>query len=685
MENIIGRKLDGRYEIKEIIGIGGMAVVYKAYDSIDDRTVAVKVLKDEYLSNDDFRRRFKNESKAVAVLSHPNIVKVYDVSFGDKIQYIVMEYIDGVTLKEYIDQQKVLTWKEAVHFTVQILRALQHAHEKGIVHRDIKPQNIMMLEDGTIKVTDFGIARFANSETRTMTDKAIGSVHYISPEQARGGRTDEKSDIYSVGVMMYEMLTGRLPFEADTAVSVAIMQMQKEPQHPRDINADIPEGLEEITLRAMQKDPANRYASAADMLSEIERFKNNPSIRFEYKYFVDDSPTRYVDAINDIKGQETQYFSREFTQPQDAPLEEAKEEAESAESLKDAGKAIKGEKDPKQIKKKKKSSALVILAGVAAALVVFAIGVTVFALAVRGAFSKTDEVTVPNLVGQNYDSAVSNSSNKIVNIQKQTTQYNSAPAGQIISQSPTSGTKVKKSSVVDVVVSLGPKTAVIPSDVYGKSKDDAETELQNLGFTNIQEKQQYSDSVATGSVISTDPAGGTSVSVDTPVTVIISLGKQPPAMYKVPTVTGETQAKAQSDLLAAGFKIGNITQQSSSSVASGNVISQNPAAGSSAAQGTAVDIVVSTGPAQSTPTVQIPNVIGSSLKDAISTLSNYGINVGSNIDYDSKSDKPNGTVIGIDNHKVGDSIPINSTIILQVSSASTSSVSPSGSSSTPKS
>ena len=217
MENMIGRKLDGRYAIQEIIGVGGMAMVYKAYDEIDDRVVAVKVLKDEYLSNEDFKRRFKNESKAIAMLSHPNIVKVYDVSLDERLQYIVMEYVDGITLKEYIDQQHVLTWKEAVHFTVQILRALQHAHEKGIIHRDIKPQNIMMLEDGTIKVADFGIARMVNSETHTMTDKAIGSVHYISPEQASGGPTDEKSDLYSLGVMLYEMLTGKLPFNSENA------------------------------------------------------------------------------------------------------------------------------------------------------------------------------------------------------------------------------------------------------------------------------------------------------------------------------------------------------------------------------------------------------------------------------------------------------------------------------------
>ena len=214
-DKYIGKKLDGRYEIQELIGVGGMANVYKAHDRAANRTVAVKILRDEYLSNEELLRRFKNESKAIAVLSHPNIVKVYDVIFADKVYAIVMEYIDGITLKEYIEQQHVLKWKEAVHFTVQILRALQHAHDKGIVHRDIKPQNIMLLEDGTIKMMDFGIARFARSETKTITDRAIGSVHYISPEQACGEVTDEKTDIYSVGVMLFEMLTGELPFDAD--------------------------------------------------------------------------------------------------------------------------------------------------------------------------------------------------------------------------------------------------------------------------------------------------------------------------------------------------------------------------------------------------------------------------------------------------------------------------------------
>ena len=272
MDNYVGKRLDGRYEVQEIIGVGGMSVVYKAYDNVDDRIVAVKILKDEFLQNDDFVRRFKNESKAIAVMSHPNIVKVYDVSFGEKLQYIVMEYVDGITLKEYIQKQGAITWNDALYFTTQILRALQHAHDKGIVHRDIKPQNIMLLADGHIKVTDFGIARFSRSETKTLTENAIGSVHYISPEQAKGEFTDERADIYSLGVVLYEMLAGCVPFDADSAVSVALMQVQADAKRLIDINPDIPRGVEQICAHAMEKNPANRYQSATEMLFDVEDF-----------------------------------------------------------------------------------------------------------------------------------------------------------------------------------------------------------------------------------------------------------------------------------------------------------------------------------------------------------------------------------------------------------------------------
>ncbi|MBQ2388597.1 MAG: serine/threonine protein kinase, partial [Clostridia bacterium] len=377
MDRFLGKRLDGRYEIHEIIGVGGMAVVYKAYDIQENKIVAVKILKEEFGSNSEFLRRFQNESKVISVLSHPNIVKVFDVSFGDNFQYIVMEYIDGITLKEYIERKQSVPWKDALYFAVQILRALQHSHDKGIVHRDIKPQNIMLLRDGTIKVTDFGIARFSRSEEMTITDKAIGSVHYISPEQAKGGPIDEKADLYSVGVLLYEMLTGKLPFDGDSAVMVAIMQLQDEPTHPREIDSSIPLGIEQITMRAMRKNPEHRYHSDAEMLRDLEEFKRNPEVDFGYE-------EACVDA-NDYEpiGDADLYSDSSIMPPEtdnDYYDDEYYEEGEE----------------------KKKSPILPILAGVAAAIVIF-----FSCFAAWLVFNKDEiaEFDCPNLVGLNIDTA----------------------------------------------------------------------------------------------------------------------------------------------------------------------------------------------------------------------------------------------------------------------------------------
>ena len=271
MDQLIGKKLDGRYLLEELVGVGGMANVYKGVDLKNQRVVAVKVLREEFLENPELVYRFKNESKAISILDHPGIVKVFDVSVTDKLQYIVMEYIDGITLKEYITRRgEPLTWKEVVHFTEQILDALDHAHRKGVVHRDIKPQNIMLLADGKVKIMDFGIARFSRAESQMVSNKAIGSVHYISPEQAKGDVTDAKADIYSVGIMLYEMLSGKLPFESDDAVSVAIKQISDKAVPLGQIAPDVPQALQDITARAMAKDPNRRYPSARAMLEDIE-------------------------------------------------------------------------------------------------------------------------------------------------------------------------------------------------------------------------------------------------------------------------------------------------------------------------------------------------------------------------------------------------------------------------------
>lgn len=564
MDKYTGKRLDGRYEIHELIGVGGMALVYRAYDTIDDRIVAIKILKEEYLGNQDFIRRFKNESKAIAVLSHPNIVKVYDVSFGDRIQYIVEEFIDGITLKDYLDQQKEIKWKEAIHFTVQILRALQHAHEKGVVHRDIKPQNIMLLQDGTIKVTDFGIARFSHSETHTMTDKAIGSVHYIAPEQARGDVTDEKADIYSVGVMLYEMITGRLPFEADNAVSVAIMQLQVDPKRPKEINPAIPDGLEEITLRAMQKNPSQRYQSAAEMLRDIEAFRRNPSISFQYKYFVDENPTKYVDAINSVKNPDAPVYHDNY---------EYEEELDGSAP------------------KKKKSVAILVVAGLAAAFLIVAIGIGIAAL-FHSCSSQPSDVSLPNFVGKTL-TEVTEAYGKDYKFTTETQNDATQKAGIILNQNPKAGTTVKAGSSVTLIVNGGGKQVTVP-DLTNHTQEDAVDALTKLNLPS-QVFPVQDDKTKKGYVRNTNPPQGTQVVEGTTViSVYVSTG---PAdeQVPVPSVIGQSLTDAKTAIVAAGLTVGEVTPRDDTGKAKDTVIETNPLPTVKVPKGSAVKIVYSSG------------------------------------------------------------------------------------------
>ncbi|MBE6777819.1 MAG: Stk1 family PASTA domain-containing Ser/Thr kinase [Ruminococcaceae bacterium] len=517
MDKYLGKRLDGRYEMRELIGVGGMAYVYKAYDCLDDRTVAVKILKDEFLTNEEFTRRFRNESKAIAILNHPNIVKVLDVGFGERLQYIVMEYIDGITLKEYLDQRRDIRWKEAVHFAVQILRALQHAHDKGIVHRDIKPQNIMLLSDGTIKVTDFGIARLSRNELRATVEgeKAIGSVHYISPEQARGDITDEKADLYSVGVALYEMLTGRLPFEADNAVSVAIMQMQTEPTQPHLINAEIPEGLEQITMKAMQKDTSKRYQSAAEMLSDFEEFKKNPSIRFEYTYFVDETPTRYVDAITRVRG-----------------------EGDGAVT------------DVSVTREKKKISSVAILSAVAAAVVIVCVA---FVLIFTGMFSgdSVEEIPMDNFVGKDYNDVLNHPNISFYDIDVRQEPKADIPENQVYKQDPLPNTIVKKGCRVTLYVAQAAYVKV-PDFQPGENKEDVEKRLKGKGFK-VQTSDEVSTTYAKDTVIRLDPKPGESLVYGSTVIMHVSSGEEPPKPIDMPNVLGLSFDNAKKKLLEAGF------------------------------------------------------------------------------------------------------------------------------------
>ncbi len=585
MDKYTGKRLDGRYEIHELIGVGGMAVVYRAYDTIDDRVVAIKILKDEFSNNADFIRRFKNESKAIAVLSHPNIVKVYDVSIGDRIQYIVMEYIDGITLKEYLGQQKVIKWKEAIHFTVQILRALQHAHEKGIVHRDIKPQNIMLLSDGTIKVTDFGIARFARGETRTMTDKAIGSVHYIAPEQARGDRTDEKADIYSVGVMLYEMLTGRLPFEADNAVSVAIMQLQADPTPPRDINPSIPEGLEEITLKAMQKDPAQRYQSAAGMLNDIEAFRRNPSINFQYKYFVDEKPTKYMDAIDSVRSSDTQSFEsrREYSR---YPVYQDPYDYEEAE----------------EAAPRRRSPAVMIVAGVAVAFLLAALGFGLVAVVNHFTSSEGyEDVDLPNFVGQYLSDIEADPQYEFqffIEYENDATQ----PEGIVLDQNPHGNMKVKENSEVTLVVNSGGKMVTVPANLVGLTEAEARESLRGAGLT-PEVTEVYDDQTAEGYVSRCEPAEGSQALEGSTVRLYISRG---PALDEVdvPAVIGKDLEAARADILAAGLVVGEVRERDDSDQPENTVVETDPLPGVPVAEGSSVTLYVSSGK-QSEKTIEV--------------------------------------------------------------------------------
>ena len=583
MDSYVGKRLDGRYEIREIIGVGGMAVVYKAYDNIDDRIVAIKILKEEFLANEEFRRRFKNESKAIAVLSHPNIVKVYDVSFGDRLQYIVMEYIEGITLKEYIEQQKVINWKEAVHFTTQILRALQHAHDKGIVHRDVKPQNIMLLQNGNIKVTDFGIARFSRGETRTMTESAIGSVHYISPEQARGEITDDKADIYSVGVVLYEMITGKLPFESDSAVSVAIMQLQNEAVHPRDINPQIPVGLEQITLRAMQKNTKDRYQSAAEMLLDLDEFKRNPAIKFDYSYFVDKDPTRFISQQEVAQVAAAPISTKSRMQPVQIEDEDEYDDDDTVQN-----------------------KTLPILVGVASALLAVIILIIIF-LALFTDIFKNDKIEVPDLLGKNYAEEVDSQkkySDWKFEVKYVTSTDSKYQAGQICKQSPYGGSKAKKGSTIKLeVVSNGSQVEV--PDTIGDELGAAKTLLTSSGFTNTKVVLEYTDDVDPGYVIQTEPAPGTKV--DTNTTIIITVAaasKDDPNLVEVPfSVMGLNYNNNKEDVIefftSSGLKAPRVTEKDSKEPAGQVIEIPGYEKGDKVPKETAIEIIVSSGKAPS--------------------------------------------------------------------------------------
>lgn len=575
MDNYVGKRLDGRYEVQEIIGVGGMSVVYKAYDNVDDRTVAVKILKEEFLNNEEFKRRFKNESKAIALLSHENIVKVYDVNFGEKLQYIVMEYIDGITLKEYINKQNSISWNDALFFMTQILRAVQHAHDKGIVHRDIKPQNIILLPNGNIKVTDFGIARFSRSDTKTLTEQAIGSVHYIAPEQAKGEATDEKADIYSIGVVLYEMLAGKVPFDSENAVSVALMQVQANAQKLTQINPDIPKGLEQICVHAMQKNPRDRYQTATEMLLDIEEIIKNPNTTFNYSNNNETFTETVIEPSYDVQDEYDEVID---------PQEDAS--------------------------RKRKTIAAVVIS------VIVLIGVIIGVVIMFTSGMNTKSQKLESFVGFSYDELQSDTSYDYQFVAEYRKTNDQEP-GIIISQSPEAGSRVTKGSTVTLIVATSEKDISV-TNVYGLSLELAQETLRQDGLTVFKTMKVSSESVEEGKVVYTDPKAGTIVSAEQEITIFISDGPSTTTVetIQVPDVTGLTQSGAKAFLEKYGFK--NVTFTTQDSVLKkGIVISQSPGAGTSVKETDTIKVIISTGETTTAPKnvtytfdVILPNVTG---------------------------------------------------------------------------
>lgn len=577
MDNLIGKRLDGRYSIESLVGVGGMANVYRGTDLKTGNQIAVKVLKDEFLDNEELVRRFKNESKAISILSHPNIVKVYDVSVTDKLQYIVMEYVDGITLKEYLKQRGgALTWKETVHFATQILSALQHAHSKGIIHRDVKPQNIMLLADGSIKMMDFGIARFSRAQSQTVSDKAIGSVHYISPEQAKGERTDARTDIYSVGVMLYEMLSGRLPFDGDGAVSIAIMQISEKPKPLAEIAPQTPAGLRQITEKAMEKDPDKRYQSAQEMLAAIEEFKRNPSIQFAYEYrSAEDNPERNINRV----------VSNTKPSPKSTSIHTG--------DARRVGTSNPGRSKSAQKKKKasKGFSLLPIFFGMAVAFVIGA-SILIYLIFTNSSnllFSNRADVQVISFVGMTKDEFLATDYNNLLRAEFPE-EYSSEPAGTIIRQTPKAGRTVKEKQRIVLTVSLGTQYVTIP-ETKNMVAEDAEQTLKDMGLR-VTKKPMSDNSVANGAVVYTQPAAGETVEGDSTVILYVSRSEVSKES-QVPSLTGKTIEEARNEVKGLNLSIRTIEQASEQPA--GTVLSQSPDAGSTVRKSSVITLVVSTG------------------------------------------------------------------------------------------
>ena len=551
MDKFIGTILDNRYELLEVIGVGGTAVVYKAKCHRLNRYVAVKILKEEYAQDEEFRRKFHDEAQAVAMLSHPNIVNVYDVSRSGSIEYIVMELIDGITLKEYLSRRGQLSPKEVTVFATQIARALEHAHSHNIIHRDIKPQNIMLLRDGTVKVADFGIAHFTNNDNTYCKGEAIGSVHYVSPEQAKGSFVDNRTDLYSLGVVMYEMITGRLPFEGDTPVSIALQHINSIALPPSIFAENVPPQLEEITMKAMNPSLSKRYTSAAQILKDLEEFQNEQQFKLniprEEGIVVQEEP-QDLDATRKLNntGEVAALMENERREPPERRETEEPRHGEEEEAPVE-------EQKEKQKKHRSPVSAALIFSVVA--VVVFCVGAFCFVQKILDPFGGTDssKINAPNLKGLYYSQVIADPQYSNVVIAEGEYVYNeTVDAGKIISQEPEANRKIDPGATITVTISRGNRTFALPNYVNSDARQ-AKIELDRFGVQCVEAAPEYNDEIENGFVIRTDPADGTMLTEGDTVTITVSRGPEF-VMVDMPDLMGKPLNTALELLDVAGLE-----------------------------------------------------------------------------------------------------------------------------------
>lgn len=589
-DKYLGKTLGGRYEVREIIGTGGMAIVYKAYCTVLHRFVAIKVLKDEFASDEEFRKRFYNEAQAVAKLSHSNIVSIYDVSQGESgAEYIVMELCEGVTLKDYLRKKHHLSWQETVYFAQQVARALDHAHSRGIIHQDIKPQNIMLLRDGTAKVMDFGIASFANSQETRKVSEAIGSVHYISPEQAKGIKVDYRTDLYSLGIVMYEMLTGTLPFRGETAVAVIMQHMNTVPPRPSELMEDIPPAMDEIVMHAMCANMAQRYGSAMELNNDLERLRSNPNLYLNYTNRAAEDEFGATRAIRyDDADEEATQLLRDV--PQDLDAESGRNDGYDTydNGYDNYNDGYYNDRRSGGGRKKTKSRVLIAI------ILVALIAAAAFGMKNVLGQQEVQQIEVPKLVGLIYSDDIEGNSdydNFTFEVKTKTVSEDDGYSdGEVIKQNPKKGTMVDPGSTIRLTVAAveESKTVTVPS-VAGKSYDEAVSLLEDVGLK-VDREEQYSDSVSSGNVISSSPSSGEEVEEGSTVTLVVSKGAETKTV-SVPDLSGMTQSAAESVLESMNLTLGSVQEVESDST-TGTVIGQTIEAGTSVKEGSAVGITI---------------------------------------------------------------------------------------------